>query len=62
MVENRLTAEFFWIRNNPWGPIMIPEIIKPMIPGILKRLNTSGTSRMMKRITEKIRTELVNGV
>jgi hypothetical protein len=62
IVEKRSTAEFFCMRKKPLGPTIIPEMISPMIPGILNRLKTSGTRRIIKRITEKIRTEFVNGV
>jgi hypothetical protein len=62
MVEKSSTAEFFLIRYNPCGPIIAPETIKPIIPGILKRLKNNGIKRIIKRITEKIRTEFSNGV
>jgi hypothetical protein len=62
MVENRSTAEFFWMRNNPCGPIIIPEIIRPIIPGILNLLRIIGASKIIKRIREKMSTELLKGV
>jgi hypothetical protein len=62
IVEKRFTAEFLSIRKKPCGPTIIPEIIKPIIPGILNRLRRTGARRIMNRITEKINTESLKGV
>jgi hypothetical protein len=62
IVENNSTAEFLFIRSRPCGPIIVPDIISPIIPGILKRLKIKGTRRMINKIKEKIRTEFVKGV
>jgi hypothetical protein len=62
IVENKSTAEFLFIRNKPCGPMIVPEMIKPIIPGILNLLKIKGTRRMINNISEKIITELVKGV
>jgi hypothetical protein len=62
MVEKSLIAEFCSMRYRPCGPMIVPEIIKPIIPGILNRFNSTGASKMMSRIRENMRTGLLNGV
>ena len=54
MVENKLMAEFFSSMFRPSGPMITPEMIKPIIPGIFSFFNTMGESRMINRISEKI--------
>jgi hypothetical protein len=66
MVENNLTdpsdsSSFSPIKLNPFGPIITPEIIRPMIEGILIFLSRIGDNRMMKRISEKINTGFFKG-
>jgi hypothetical protein len=46
---------------NPCGPMITPEIINPMTPGIFSLRNTRGDKRIMKRITEKKSTGLEMG-
>jgi len=41
--------------------MIIPEIIKPIIPGTLIGRNKIGDKRMMNKTRENIRTGLVNG-
>jgi len=46
----------FEIRLNPWGPIIIPAIKSPIIPGILNLFEIKGKNRkinsnMVKAIT-----------
>jgi hypothetical protein len=43
------------------GPIITPARIKPMIPGILKRLNNSGENKMINSVRARIRTGFFNG-
>ncbi|MNS30236.1 hypothetical protein D3C72_622610 [compost metagenome] len=61
IVENKSTAEFFAKIFNPCGPIITPEIISPIIPGILIFLSKIGESRIIKSINEKINTGLLKG-
>jgi len=61
MVENKSTAEFFSNQFNPCGPMIIPEMINPIIPGTLIGLRRMGESRIMKRTREKMSTGLVSG-
>ena len=46
---------------KPFGPMIIPDRIKPMIPGILAFLKRIGESKMIKSIMEKTNTGLVKG-
>lgn len=62
IVENRSTAEFFSNKFKPCGPIITPEMINPIIPGILIRLSRIGESKIIKRISAKMSTGLLNGV
>ena len=43
------------------GPIKTPEIIKPIIPGILKRLNNSGENKIINKVSAKIKTGFFTG-
>ena len=43
------------------GPIITPEIIKPIIPGIRKRLNNNGEKRIIRSINARIKTEFFKG-
>jgi len=61
MVENKSTAEFFARMFRPCGPMMTPEMINPMIPGMFNRFNKMGDSNMINRINEKIKTGFFNG-
>ena len=61
MVENRSTAEFFSRIFSPCGPIMTPEIIKPIIPGIFNFRSRIGESKIISRIKEKINTGFPSG-
>ena len=61
IVEKRSTAEFFAKIFKPCGPIITPEIISPIIPGILIFLSKIGESRIIKSINEKINTGLLKG-
>jgi hypothetical protein len=60
-VENNSTAEFFSRILNPCGPIITPEMISPIIPGIFSRFSRMGDNRIIKRIREKTNTGLVRG-
>jgi hypothetical protein len=62
MVEKRSTAEFFRIRKRPSGPMITPERISPMIPGIFNLEKISGRNKMINKMMENISTEFVNGV
>jgi hypothetical protein len=55
MVENKSMAEFFSSIFRPCGPMITPEIIRPIIPGIFSFFNKIGESKMISRINEKIR-------
>jgi hypothetical protein len=46
---------------KPLGPIIIPDNINPMMPGILIRRKRIGDKRMIKSINEKTNTGLVSG-
>jgi hypothetical protein len=66
IVENNLTdpsdsRSFSPIKLKPLGPMITPEIINPMIEGILIFLSKMGDKRMMKRISEKINTGFFKG-
>jgi hypothetical protein len=56
MVEKSLTAEFCSRKLMPCGPIITPEIMSPIIPGILSFLNNMGESNIMKRTSENTNT------
>jgi hypothetical protein len=43
------------------GPIIIPEIIKPIIPGILNLLNRSGENKIIRRVSARIKTGFFTG-
>jgi hypothetical protein len=59
--ENNSIASLFAMMLKPNGPIMTPEIIKPIMPGILSFRRRTGERRMMNRITEKTRIKLLKG-
>ena len=66
MVENSFTdpsdsSNFSPIKLNPFGPMITPEIINPIIEGILIFRNTMGDKSIMKRMSEKIRTGFFKG-
>jgi hypothetical protein len=61
IVEKRSTALFFSNIFNPWGPIINPEIINPIIPGIFSLRKTIGARSIIKSINEKTRTGLFRG-
>lgn len=61
MVENRLIAEFFSSQFNPWGPIITPDIISPIIPGTLIGRRIMGESKIIKSTSEKISTGFCRG-
>jgi hypothetical protein len=66
IVENSLTEpsdsrSFSPIKLKPFGPIITPEMIKPMMEGILIFLSKIGDKRMMKSISEKIKTGFFKG-
>lgn len=46
IVENKSTAEFLARMFNPCGPMITPEIISPMIPGILIFLVKSAKAEL----------------
>jgi hypothetical protein len=61
MVEKSTIAAFFSKKFSPKGPMMTPEMISPITPGILNFLRIKGDSRIIKRIKEKTKTGLVSG-
>ena len=61
IVENKSTAEFFARILSPCGPMITPEIISPIIPGIFIFFSKIGDNRIMKSIKEKINTGLLSG-
>lgn len=61
LIQPSEAKEFSPITPRPLGPIMIPDKINPMIPGILNFLNKIGESKMMKSIRENTKTGFVNG-
>jgi len=60
-VENKSTAEFFARIFNPCGPMITPEMISPIIPGIFSFLSKMGDRRIINKIKEKISTGLIRG-
>ncbi len=61
IVENKSTAEFFANKFSPCGPMITPEMIKPIIPGMFIFLSKIGDSKIMKSIREKINIGLLSG-
>ncbi len=66
MVENNLTEpsdsrSFSPIKLNPFGPTITPEIINPIMEGILILLSKIGDKSMIKRMSEKINTGFFKG-
>jgi hypothetical protein len=61
MVEKRSTALFFSRKLKPKGPMITPEMISPIIPGILNFRNKIGAKSIINRINEKTRTGFDNG-
>jgi hypothetical protein len=66
IVENNLTepsdsSNFSPIKLNPLGPTITPEIINPMMEGILIFLSKIGDKSMIKRMSEKIKTGFFKG-
>jgi len=55
-----LKAELFSIILKPKGPIIIPEIISPIMPGILIFPRT-GEKRIINKIMANIRTGFCKG-
>ena len=62
IVENKSIADVFSKTFNPCGPINTPEMINPMIPGILSFFNTIGDNRMINKINEKINIGFFRGM
>jgi len=62
MGENKSTAEFLSRRFKACGPMITPDRMSPIIPGILIFLKRIGESRMINKIRVNMRTELVKGV
>jgi hypothetical protein len=50
------------IKLKPCGPMITPEIIKPIIEGILTFLKIMGESKIMKSNNEKTRTGFFIGM
>jgi hypothetical protein len=50
------------IKRRPFGPIIIPDIINPIIEGIRTFLRRIGESRMIKSNKEKTRTGFFIGM
>ena len=61
MVEKSSTAEFFSKILRPCGPMMTPDMINPIIPGMFNLFNKMGESKIIKRISEKINTGFERG-
>ena len=61
LIQPSAANEFSPITPKPFGPIIIPDNIKPMMPGILMRRRTIGDKRIIKSIKEKTNTGLVSG-
>jgi hypothetical protein len=61
IVEKRSTAEFFSRILSPYGPIITPEIISPIILGIFNLLSRMGDNRMINRINENMSTGFPSG-
>ena len=61
IVENRSTKRLFSNKLKPLGPMIAPEIIKPIIPGILNLFIRMGTIKMTNSINEKMSTGFSNG-
>jgi hypothetical protein len=61
IVEKRSIAEFCSRIFKLWGPIITPDMINPIIPGILNRLSSIGESRIINSINENINTGFVSG-
>src|SRR5690625_21121 len=62
MVEKISTNESSSMKKfNPFGPIIIPAIINPIMPGILILFKMLGMINMMNRIKENIITGFVSG-
>ena len=53
LVDSMIWSEF--------GPIKTPAIIKPIIPGILNRLNKSGENKIINNVNARIRTGFFTG-
>jgi hypothetical protein len=67
MVENNFiepsdSIVFSPINRSPFGPMIIPEIINPIIEGIRTFLRRIGESRMMKSNKEKTSTGFLIGI
>ena len=50
------------IKPSPFGPIMTPEIISPIIDGILTFLRKMGERRMINKRSEKTSTGFFIGI
>jgi hypothetical protein len=66
IVENNFidpsdSSVFAPIKPSPCGPIMRPDKMRPMIPGILNFRNTMGESKIMNSKIENTRTGFFNG-
>ena len=67
MVEKSLmdpsdSMVFSPISLNPFGPMITPEIINPIMEGILTFLNKIGERRMINKRSEKTRTGFLIGI
>jgi hypothetical protein len=59
--ENNSIASLFAMILKPKGPMITPEIINPIIPGILNLRRSTGDNKMMNKITEKTKIKLLKG-
>ncbi len=55
-VPNRIKLELRCSRFSPFGPTTTPARIIPMMPGTRSFRSSSGTRRMISRISENTRT------
>jgi hypothetical protein len=61
LTEPSDSRSFSPIKLNPFGPTITPEIISPIMEGILILLSKMGDKSMMKRMSEKINTGFFKG-
>jgi hypothetical protein len=55
------SISFSPMRLKPFGPTITPEMIKPIIAGILSFRKMIGESKMMNKMSEKIKTGFFKG-
>ena len=61
LIQPSAASVFSPIIPRPLGPMIIPDKISPIMPGIRMRRKRIGDNKIIKSINEKTNTGLVSG-